>query len=235
MKERLQKILSAAGICSRRAAETYILNGRVTVNGKTAALGDHADLSCDTVAVDGIPLHRPAEYTWIMLNKPRGYLTTLSDERGRKTVADLVCGCGVRVWPVGRLDLDSEGLLLLTDDGAATHRLLHPSHGIEKEYLVRVTGDISHALPILSAPMEMDGIPLRPAKVCVVSKEAQSAQLSIIIHEGKKRQVRRMCAAAGLAVIRLKRIREGALILDAALKPGQWRLLAPDEVDLLYQ
>lgn len=235
MKERLQKILSAAGVCSRRAAETYILNGRVTVNGGTAALGDQADLSCDIVMVDGVALHKPTAYTWLMLNKPRGYLTTLSDERGRKTVAELVRGCGVRVWPVGRLDLDSEGLLLLTDDGAATHRLLHPSHEVEKEYLVWATGVISSAMPILTAPMDLDGIPLQPAQVHLLGQEEQCAQLSIIIHEGKKRQVRRMCAAAGLLVTRLKRIREGSLILDPDLRPGQWRKLTRAEVALLFQ
>lgn len=230
MKERLQKILSAAGVCSRRSAETYLTGGRVTVNGQIGGLGDRADLETDTVAVDGIPLRRPETHTYLMLNKPRGYLTTLSDERGRKTVAQLVADCGARVWPVGRLDMDSEGLLLLTDDGAATQRILHPSHGVEKEYLVWVTGDADRALPILTGPMELDGQKLQPAAVRRSGRDREGEILSVVIHEGKKRQVRRMCAAAGLEVTRLKRIREGSLVLDEGLNPGRWRFLSKGEI-----
>lgn len=235
MKERLQKILSAAGVCSRRAAEDYLAAGRVTVNGIVAAVGDKADFACDAVAMDGVLLKVPAQHTWLMLNKPRGYITTLSDEQGRKTVAELVADCGVRVWPVGRLDLDSEGLLLMTDDGAMTQRLLHPSHGVEKEYHVWVTGEVSKAMPVLSAPMELDGEQLYPAQVQVIAHEGNTAFLSIVIHEGKNRQVRRMCAAAQLSVIRLKRVREGALTLDETLKPGTWRALTADELAKLYE
>ena len=133
MEERLQKLISACGLASRRAAEEWIAAGRVTVNGEKAHLGDRADLDRDAVLVDGRPLAPGGGRTYLMLNKPRGYVTTLSDEKGRKTVADLVAGSGARVWPVGRLDMDSEGLLLLTDDGALTQRLLHPSHQVEKE------------------------------------------------------------------------------------------------------
>ena len=133
MEERLQKLLSAAGICSRRRAEEYILSGRVTVNSRPAGLGDKADPARDRVEVDGVLLPAPNPHTYIMLNKPRGCVTTLSDEKGRKTVAALVADCPARVWPVGRLDMDSEGLLLLTDDGALTQRLTHPSHGVEKD------------------------------------------------------------------------------------------------------
>jgi 23S rRNA pseudouridine2605 synthase len=234
MKERLQKILSAAGICSRRAAEEYITAGRVTVNGAVASLGDGADLTCDAVAVDGVALKAPGGRTCLMLYKPRGYITTLSDQHGRKTVAELVAGCGVRVWPVGRLDLDSEGLLLMTDDGAMTQRILHPSHEVEKEYYTWVTGDVTAALSILSAPMELDGERLRPAAVRVVKADGETALLSIVIHEGKNRQVRRMCAAARLTVTRLKRVREGTLKLDEALMPGEWRRLKADEISQLY-
>jgi 23S rRNA pseudouridine2605 synthase len=230
MKERLQKVLSAAGICSRRSAEAYLTGGRVTVNGKTAGLGDSADPEADLVAVDGMPLHRPERHLYLMLNKPGGYLTTLSDERGRKTVAQLVADCGARVWPVGRLDMDSEGLLILTDDGAATQRILHPSHGVEKEYLVWVTGDVLRAIPILTGPMELDGQNLYPAIVRRAGRDENGEILSIVIHEGKKRQVRRMCAAAGLKVTRLKRVREGSLILDEGLKPGKWRFLSESEI-----
>ena len=134
MEERLQKLLSAAGLCSRRTAEDYIEAGRVTVNGQTAKLGDKADLTRDRVALDGVEVGPAAEPVYLMLNKPRGYVTTLSDEEGRPTVAQLVTDCGVRVWPVGRLDLDSEGLLLLTNDGELTHRLIHPSHEVDKQY-----------------------------------------------------------------------------------------------------
>lgn len=168
-----------------------------------------------------------------MLNKPRGYVTTLSDEKGRKTVAALVSGCGKRVWPVGRLDLDSEGLLLMTDDGELTNGLLHPSRQVEKEYLVWVTGDVEYALPILSGPMELDGEPLAPAKVARGRESDGVTQLSITICQGKNRQVRRMCAQAGLEVKRLKRIREGQVQLDRKLKPGQWRPLTAQELTAL--
>ena len=228
MEERLQKILSAHGLCSRRTAETWLAAGRVTVNGRPAAVGDKADPDQDDIRVDGRPLKGLDRRTYLLLNKPRGYVTTLSDEKGRKTVADLVKDCGARVWPVGRLDLDSEGLLILTDDGELTQRLLHPSHEVEKEYLVWVKGDIPAALPVLRGPMELDGVPLSPARV----ERAGENILSVTIHEGRNRQVRRMCAQAGLQVTRLRRVREGALTLGE-LKPGRWRRLGPEEVALL--
>ena len=230
MEERLQKLISACGLASRRAAEEWITAGRVKVNGQTANLGDRADLERDEVLVDGRPLRPTQEQTYLMLHKPRGYVCTLSDEKGRKTVAQLVSGCGKRVWPVGRLDLDSEGLLILTDDGALTHQLLHPSHEVEKEYLVWVTGDVEQALHILTAPMELDGDRLAPAKVRRGRTNGEVSQLSITIHQGKNRQVRRMCAQAGLEVLRLKRIREGSVFLDRTLKPGQWRPLTQQEL-----
>lgn len=228
MEERLQKILSAHGLCSRRAAETWLAAGRVTVNGRPAEVGEKADPDKDDIRVDGRPLKGPDRRTYLLLNKPRGYVTTLSDEKGRKTVADLVKDCGARVWPVGRLDLDSEGLLILTDDGELTQRLLHPSHEVEKEYLVWVKGDIPAALPVLRGPMKLDGVPLSPARV----ERAGENILSVTIHEGRNRQVRRMCAQAGLQVTRLRRVREGALTLGE-LKPGRWRRLGPQEVALL--
>jgi len=228
MEERLQKLLSAAGVCSRRAAEEYIAAGRVTVNGHTAQVGDKADPDRDVVEVDGKPLPRRAETVWLMLNKPRGYVTTLSDEKGRKTAAELVSGCGCRVWPVGRLDLDSEGLLLFTNDGAGTDALLHPSHEVEKEYRVTVAGDVKSALPILTGPLELDGVPLSPARVEVLGP----GELSVVIHEGKNRQVRRMCALAGLQVKRLRRVREGSLLLGD-LPAGRWRFLTQREVEEL--
>ena len=234
MEERLQKLISACGLASRRTAEEWIAAGRVTVNGEKAHLGDRADLDRDEVQVDGQSLRPGGERTYLMLNKPRGYVTTLSDEKGRKTVADLVAGCPARVWPVGRLDLDSEGLLLMTDDGELTQRLLHPGYRVEKEYLVWVTGDVKRALPVLSAPMELDGERLAPARVRRGRTTGGVSQLSVVIHQGKNRQVRRMCAQAGLTVLRLKRIREGELLLDRTLAPGQWRELTGAEILMLY-
>lgn len=228
MEERLQKLLSAAGLCSRRTAEEWIAAGRVTVNGAVAAVGDKADIQCDVVAVDGMPLSAAASHTYIMLHKPRGYVTTLSDEKGRKTVAELLKDCPVRVWPVGRLDMDSEGLLLMTNDGDLTHRLTHPSHMIQKEYHVKVTGDVERALPVLSVPMVVDGEDMSADLV----EQTGADSLTIVIHQGKNRQVRRMCAAAGLTVTRLIRVREGGLELGE-LKRGCWRPLNAEEVELL--
>ena len=225
MEERLQKLLSAAGVCSRRRAEEYIQAGRVSVNGETAALGDRADLERDWVELDGRPLPSRKGHTYIMLNKPRGYVTTLSDERGRRTVADLTSDCPARVWPVGRLDLDSEGLLLLTDDGGLTHRLTHPSHQVEKEYRVWVSGDVDWALPVLSGPVYDGGEVLTADRVERMGENV----LAVVIHQGKNRQVRRMCAAAGLKVERLRRVREGDLSLGD-LKPGKWRPLTAEEI-----
>ena len=230
MEERLQKILSARGVASRRTAETYLEAGRVTVNGRPAKVGDRADPERDEIRVDGRPLPPLDKRTYLMLNKPRGYVTTLSDEKGRRTVAQLVEGCGARVWPVGRLDLDSEGLLLLTDDGALTQNLLHPSREVEKEYQVWVEGDVAAALPVLRGPLSLDGVPLHPARVEVTGPE----QLSVIIHEGRNRQVRRMCAAAGLKVRRLRRVREGSLTLGD-LKVGCWRYLTEAELSRLLE
>lgn len=225
VEERLQKLLSAAGVCSRRRAEEYILAGRVAVNGRRARLGDRADPVRDRVEVDGAPLPDPAGHIYIMLNKPRGYVSTLSDEKGRKTVVQLTADCPGRVWPVGRLDMDSEGLLLLTDDGELTHRLTHPSHEVEKEYRVWVRGDVDRALPILLAPVWSDGEELTADKV----ERTGPNTLTVVIHQGKNRQVRRMCAAAGLKVERLQRVREGEVRLGG-LRPGKWRELTAAEL-----
>lgn len=228
MEERLQKILSSAGICSRRKAEELLLAGRVTVNGLPAGLGDKADPEHDRVQVDGADIGSASARTYIMLHKPRGYVTTLSDEKGRKTVAELVANCPARVWPVGRLDMDSEGLLLLTDNGELTNRLTHPSHRVEKEYHVQVSGDISRAIPKLRIPMVLDGEEMEADLVA----QLDGRWLKIIIHQGKNRQIRRMCAAAGLTVIRLKRVREGQVYLGD-LQPGKWRELTNEEISLL--
>lgn len=231
MEERLQKLISSCGLASRRTAESWIEAGRVSVNGIIAHLGDKADPEQDDILIDGKPLRQKTQTrTYLMLNKPRGYVTTLSDEKGRKNVAELVSDSGVRVWPVGRLDLDSEGLLLMTDDGELTNRLLHPKHEVEKEYLVWVTGNVDAALPVLKAPMTLDGDKLAPAKVRRGRTNGDITQLSIIIHQGKNRQVRRMCAQAGLHVLRLKRVREGEVWLDRTLKPGEYRKLTAEEL-----
>lgn len=235
MEDRLQKLLSAAGVCSRRRAEEYITAGRVTVNGRPASLGDRADPDRDEIALDGQPVVRSQTRTVLMLYKPRGVVTTLSDEKGRRTVADLVKECPARVWPVGRLDLDSEGLLLLTDDGDLTNALIHPRHEVEKEYLVWVTGCTEPGLTALAQPMKLDGQSLRPAQIRVLRREGERTVLSVVIHEGKNRQIRRMCAACGMTVRRLKRVREGSLTLDRTLAPGQWRPLTPAETTRLKE
>ena len=232
MEERLQKLLSAAGVCSRRAAETYITAGRVTVNGVLAELGQRADPDRDDIRVDGKPLSGKEDLVYLLLNKPRGYVTTLSDEKGRKTVAELVSGCGARVYPVGRLDLDSEGRLLMTNDGARTHRLLHPSGQVNKTYLVSVYGPVAGAAERLSAVTDLDGEPIRPAQVEVLRRTGQTAELSVTIHEGKNRQIRRMCQACGLTVKRLRRVREHTLELGE-LPVGKWRYLTAEEVAAL--
>ena len=232
MEERLQKLLAAAGVCSRRAAEGYITAGRVTVNGRTAVLGDKADPDRDEIRLNGKPLAPKAEPVYILLNKPRGYVTTLSDEKGRRTVAELVRDCGVRVYPVGRLDLDSEGLLLMTNDGALAQRLTHPSHEAEKTYHVWVRGPVEGAAERLSALRDLGGEPIRPARAEVLRQSGERARLAVTIHEGKNRQVRRMCAACGLTVERLRRVREHTLELGA-LPPGKWRRLTQAELKAL--
>lgn len=232
MEERLQKILSAAGVCSRRAAETYINEGRVSVNGVTAKLGDKADPEKDRILLDGKAVGGAAEHVYLVLNKPRGYVTTLSDEKGRKTVAELVSDCGQRVYPVGRLDLDSEGLLLMTNDGDFMQALTHPSHEVTKEYHVSVYGTIAGAAERLRAVTDLDGETIRPAVVKVLRQTGQAAELAITIHEGKNRQIRRMCAACDLTVKRLRRVREHSLELGD-LPQGAWRYLTEDEIRAL--
>lgn len=232
MKERLQKILSSCGVCSRRAAETLIAEGHVTVNGRRAALGDGADLAVDQVAVDGKPLAPPAQHLYVMLNKPRGYVTTASDERGRRTVLDLLSGVPGRVYPVGRLDMDSEGLLLLTDDGALTQRLTHPSHEVGKEYLLRIRTPEDDPVAGLTKPMALDGRPLAPVQARWIRQEGEDTLLTVTIREGRNRQIRRMCQQCGYRLVRLRRVAIGRLKLDK-LPPGQWRYLTAEEVAYL--
>lgn len=232
MEERLQKIMAQAGLCSRREAETWITAGRVTVNGRKACLGDRADGCRDKILIDGKPIGGSEGKKYLMLYKPRGYVTTMKDERGRKTVFDLVKGCGARVVPVGRLDYNSEGLLLLTNDGALVHALTHPRHEIEKHYKVRVRGRLDQ-IERLSQPMKIDGYEIQPADVVVLEQDEQSAKLRLTIHEGRNRQIRKMCEQCGLEVRRLKRVAIGNLPLDRALKAGDWRELTAEELSYL--
>ena len=226
MLQRLQKCIAQSGLCSRRAAEAMIEAGRVTVNGEIAALGASADPETDEIRVDGKALPRAEEHVYLMLHKPRGYVTTLSDEQGRRTVAELVADAPARVYPVGRLDLDSEGLLLLTNDGEAAHALMHPSHTVDKVYHVTVSGaPLEDAAEIIRGITDLDGERVRPAGVEILDAD----RLAVTIHEGKNRQVRRLCAKAGLTVHRLVRVSEGKLKLGK-LKRGTWRYLTAEEI-----
>jgi 23S rRNA pseudouridine2605 synthase len=229
MTERLQKILSARGVASRRKAEELLQTGRITVNGRVAVLGESADPEKDCILVDGKDIPSPGKTVYIMLNKPRGYVTTLSDEKGRPTVAQLVEDCGVRVYPVGRLDYDSEGLLLLTNDGAFANRFMHPRQEISKVYEVWVTGYHEASSALLGRPIELDGYRIRPPKIKLIRAEGERAKFLVTIHEGRNRQVRRMCEGAGMRVTRLRRIQEGNLSLGN-LKTGSWRYLTDDEL-----
>lgn len=229
MKERLQKILSARGVASRRTAEKIIEAGRVTCNGRICAVGDCADPEVDDIRLDGMPLPEGDGFIYILLHKPRGYVTTLSDEKGRKDVSLLVRDCGCRVYPVGRLDMDSEGLLLLTNDGEFANRMMHPKNEVNKVYLVTVSSYSDDKLQLLRKPVVLDGYRIRAPLVDVVEKNGERAVLSVTIHEGRNRQVRRMCAIAGMNVRRLKRVCEGSIQLGD-LPPGKWRYLNPEEI-----
>ena len=232
--ERLQKIIAARGLCSRRQAEKWIEEGRVRLNGNTAHLGDTADVTEDVIEVDGKRLPKASKKLYLMLNKPRGYVTTLSDEKGRKNAAELVAGCGTRVYPVGRLDMDSEGLLLFTNDGEFANLMMHPKHEVNKVYRVWVTNFAPEKLEALAEPIELDGYKIKAPKIRPVRMEPTRAIVDVTIHEGRNRQVRRMCQAAGLEVARLVRISEGGLRLGD-LKSGEWRYLEPRELVVLLQ
>ena len=232
MRERLQKILSSRGVASRREAEKMILRGLVTVDGVPASLGDTADPAENRIEIDGKPLPGNSPRVYLMLNKPRGYVTTLSDEKGRPNAAQLVQDCGTRVYPVGRLDMNSEGLLLFTNDGELSNRITHPSGEVEKEYEVKVRGFCPESEALLSRPIELDGRPIRKPGVVPLQASGHTARFRITIHEGRNRQIRRMAQAAGLEVIRLKRVREGKLQLGD-LPAGKWRYLTEEEVSCL--
>jgi len=233
--ERIQKIIASRGIASRRKAEEMITAGRVTCNGRVCLLGESADPDIDIILLDGKPLPSGGAYTYIMLHKPRGIVTTLSDEKGRKNVAELVADCGQRVYPVGRLDMDSEGLLILTNDGDFANRLMHPKHNVDKTYLATVDGYSETGLERLRQPITLDGYTVaKPSVKLITANEKGRAKLEVVIHEGRNRQVRRMCAAAGMQVLRLIRISEGKLQLGD-LPVGKWRNLTDGEVELLKE
>ena len=234
--ERIQKVMAEQGLCSRRAAEQIILEGRVKINGHPARLGDKMDVNRDTMMIDGerIRLVKKQEYHYLMLHKPRGFVTTTSDERGRKTVMDLLADYPVRVFPVGRLDKDSEGLLLLTNDGAFANLMMHPSHGVSKLYRVTVhpRAEESQVVALSKGVTLDDGTTTQPAVVNVVVDEPGRTVLEMTIKEGKNRQIRRMCEAVGLEVVRLRRSAMGAVKLGM-LQPGQYRELTKSEVSAL--
>jgi 23S rRNA pseudouridine2605 synthase len=232
--ERLQKVMARAGVASRRACEEMIRAGRVTVNGERAELGRRIDPELDRVALDGVPLVLDAALVHLVLNKPAGYVTTASDPQGRPTVLDLVPDAP-RVFPVGRLDLETEGLLLLTNDGELAQLLMHPRHGVEKEYYAEVDGvPAAAALRKLREGVDLDDGPTQPARVQLVQQSDRgTTALTIVVKEGRKRMVRRMCSAVGHPVQRLVRTRIGPL-RDQRLAPGSWRPLTGDEVRALY-
>ena len=232
MKERIQKILASRSVASRRTAEEMIRDGRVMCNGAVCKLGDVADPETDELLLDGKPIPARQKLMYIMLNKPRGFVTTMSDEKGRKDVSQLVNDCPVRVYPVGRLDMDSEGLLLMTNDGEFAHRMMHPSHEVQKTYCVRVKGYSPEKLELVKRPILLDGYRIKPPVVFLQECKNDVAQLLITIHEGRNRQVRRMCAEAGMQVLRLTRISEGTLTLGD-LEKGKWRQLTQKEIAAL--
>ena len=238
--QRLQKLLSAAGIASRRAAEDFIVQGRVSVNGHTVTeLGSKADPDTDDIRVDGRRIKVAQRRRYILMYKPRGYITSRSDPQRRPTVIDLLSKGGVReyVYPVGRLDYESEGLLLLTSDGDLAARLTHPSHGVAREYHARLRGvPDRHALERLAKGIVIDGRRTAPAEVSLLQAsegpDGDLATLSIAIHEGRNRQVRKMCEAIGHPVVRLRRVRIGPIV-DDRIRPGEFRDLSAEEVAAL--
>ena len=233
---RLQKFIADSGLMSRRSAEEEIKCGNIAVNGHVADLGMKINPKDDVVTYKGKRIrYVKREYTYIMLNKPRGYLSSTSDDRGRKCVTDLLEGVEARVYPVGRLDLISEGMLLLTDDGELKNRLTHPSHEIPKVYRVKVGGKVSdEQMEILTSPLIIDGYKIKPVTVTVGTEDESGTVLKMTLLEGRNRQIRKMCEQAGLTVKRLARVSIGDLKLDG-LPVGKWRYLEKSEVDYLYK
>lgn len=231
---KIQKYLADCGLLSRRAAERAVCEGKVTVNGELAALGQRIFPQKDKVTYLGKVVEKRRDFhpTYLMLNKPVGYVTTMSDDKGRKTVADLVADVGVRVYPVGRLDMDSEGLLLFTNDGELANALTHPKHQVPKFYDVTVEGRLPRAALLrLSEPMEIDGLPIAPVECHLLKRGETASTLRMILYEGRNRQIRKMCEQVGLTVKRLRRVAVGSLTLD--IGRGKWRYLDKEEADTL--
>ena len=235
-KIRLQKYIADSGIMSRRAAEEEIKNGNVSVNGHVAELGTKIDPQRDNIVYRGRKIkYEKKTYTYIMMNKPRGYLSSTTDDRGRKCVTDLLNGVDARVYPVGRLDMVSEGILLLTDDGELKNRLTHPSHTIGKVYRVKVAGKVSdEQIEILTSPLVIDDYKIKPVQVSVSGEDETGTVLKMTLYEGRNRQIRKMCEAADLIVKRLSRVSIGNLKLNN-LPVGKWRYLEKEEIDYLYK
>ncbi len=234
---RISKYFTDCGVMSRRAADAAVERGEVKVNGVTAVLGQKVDPETDTVVWKGKKIVLPATPAKmvVMLNKPRGYLTTLSDDKGRHTVAELVADAGVRLYPVGRLDMDSDGLLLLTNDGELANRLAHPSHGVDKVYLAYVEGHVtSEQMNNMTRPIEIDGKLTSPAQVRKAAYNQFETALEVTIHDGRNRQVRRLCEREGLFVRKLTRVGEGPLLLGD-LEEGKWRRLTDKELRKLKE
>ena len=234
---RISKYFTDCGVMSRRAADTAVENGEVKINGEIAVLGQKVTPGVDVITWRGkkiVPPSTPAKIT-IMLNKPRGYLTTLSDDKGRHTVAELVRDAGVRLYPVGRLDMDSDGLLILTNDGDLANKLAHPSHNVNKVYLAYVDGHVtSEQMEGMTHPIEIDGKMTSPAQVRKAAYNQFETALEVTIHDGRNRQVRRLCEREGLHVRKLTRVAEGPLLLGE-LEEGKWRKLSAKELHMLMQ
>ena len=235
-KVRLQKFIADSGLMSRRAAEAEIERGNFSINGHVASIGMKINPAEDVVAYKGKKIrYEKKKYTYIMLNKPRGYLSSTTDDRGRKCVTDLLDGVNSRVYPVGRLDMISEGMILLTDDGELKNRLTHPSHTIPKVYRVKVAGAVSESqMNILGSALVIDGYKIKPVDVVVTGEDESGTVLKFTLFEGRNRQIRKMCEAADLTVKRLSRVSIGNLKLDG-LPVGKWRYLEQSVVDYLYK
>lgn len=232
---KIQKFFTDCGIMSRRAAEEEIKKGKILVNGKTAEIGMRIDPEADVITYLGKQIKpKKTENVYILLNKPRGIVTTMADEKGRTTVAELILDAPVRVYPVGRLDMDSDGLLILTNDGNLTNILTHPRHTIPKIYEVTVVGEVSEKqLEILRSPLVLDGYEILPVKVEVLSKKTGETVLKMTLFEGRNRQIRKMCELAQLRIKKLSRVAIGEISLGE-LAVGKWRFLTEDEVSMLY-
>lgn len=233
---KVQKYFSDCGVMSRRAAEEAIKKGLVRVNGEVVSEGERIIPGVDLVEYNGVPVIPSADKkTYVLLNKPRGFVTTLSDEKGRRTVAELVASVGTRIYPVGRLDMDSDGLLLLTDDGELTNKLTHPRHEIPKIYHVTVSGKVSREkIDALSSPMIIDGYKILPVKTRVIDEGVSSSTLEMTLYEGRNRQIRKMCQQQNLKITRLCRVAIGNIRLGS-LALGKWRYLTPAEVAYLKE